>query len=277
MIRFFHVTKTYPNNRIALHDVSFEMEPGELLFVVGPSGAGKSTLLKMIYMDEMPTSGQVIVGRFLSTTTPPSKIPLLRRQVGTVFQDFRLMQDRTAFENVALSLRIAGRFSGTELKQKVMNALGKVGLCHRRNSPPRELSGGEQQRVGIARAIVNNPMVLLADEPTGNLDAGVGGEIIRLICDINTGGTAVIVATHDESTPKKLGCRVAKIREGRLSELGAGIVGGTTGGRPIAGRETTGDTAGGAGTLSGGRPIAGGETTGDTEGGAGTSSGEVLA
>lgn len=226
MIRFFHVTKTYANNRIALNDVSFEMETGELLFIVGPSGAGKSTLLKMIYMDEMPTSGQVIVGRFLSTTMSPDKIPLLRRQVGTVFQDFRLMQERTAFENVALSLRIAGRFSGTELKHRVMNALGRVGLCHRRNSVPRELSGGEQQRVAIARAIVDSPMVLLADEPTGNLDAVVGAEIIELVCDINAGGTAVIVATHDENIPKKLGCRIARIREGRLSELGVGMVGG---------------------------------------------------
>ena len=229
MIRFFHVTKTYPNNRIALNDVSFEMDPGELLFVVGPSGAGKSTLLKMIYMDQRPTSGQVIVGKFLSTTTPSSKIPLLRRQVGTVFQDFRLIQDRTAFENVALSLRIAGRFSGTELKQKVMNVLGKVGLCHRRNSLPRELSGGEQQRVAIARAIVNSPMVLLADEPTGNLDEKVGGEIIQLVCDINAGGTAVIVATHDENMPKMLGCRIARMREGRLSELNFDAAGGAQG------------------------------------------------
>lgn len=213
------MTKTYSNNHVALNDVSFEMEPGELLFVVGPSGAGKSTLLKMIYMDGMPTSGQVIVGSFVSTTTPRSKIPLLRRLVGTVFQDFRLMQDRTAFENVALSLRIAGKFSGTELKQKVMGSLGRVGLCHRRNALPRELSGGEQQRVGLARAIVNNPIVLLADEPTGNLDARVGGEIIQLICEINAGGTAVVVATHDETTPKRLGARIARINEGRLSEI----------------------------------------------------------
>jgi cell division transport system ATP-binding protein len=246
VIRFFHVTKIYAQNRIALNDISFEMETGELLFVDGPSGAGKSTLLRMIYMEDMPTSGQVIVGRFLSTTISPDKIPLLRRQVGTVFQDFRLIQDRTAFENVALSLRIAGRFSGTELKQKVMNALGKVGLCHRRSSIPRELSGGEQQRVAIARAIVNSPIVLLADEPTGNLDAGVGGEIIQLICDINAGGTAVVVATHDENIPGKLGCRIARIREGRLSELGAGMVGGAVmGGGAIGGAPSS------AGTLSG--------------------------
>jgi len=255
MIRFFHVTKTYPNNRIALNDVTFEMEQGELLFVVGPSGAGKSTLLRMIYMEEMPTSGQVIVGRFLSTTISRDKIPLLRRQVGTVFQDFRLMQDRTAFENVALSLRIAGRFSGTELKQKVMNALGKVGLCHRRNSVPRELSGGEQQRVAIARAIVNSPIVLLADEPTGNLDAGVGGEIIQLICDVNAGGTAVVVATHDENVPRKLGSRIARIREGRLSELGRGLLAGVIGGGPISGGETIGGEASNAGKSRGGALI----------------------
>jgi cell division transport system ATP-binding protein len=222
------------------------METGELLFIVGPSGAGKSTLLKMIYMDEMPASGQVIVGRFLSTTMSPGKIPLLRRQVGTVFQDFRLMQDRTAFENVALSLRIAGRFSGIELKQRVMNALGRVGLCHRRNSIPRELSGGEQQRVAIARAIVNSPMVLLADEPTGNLDAVVGGEIIQVVCDINAGGTAVIVATHDENVPKRLGCRIAKIREGRLSELATGMVGGR-----VVGGVTPAGEAGSVSTVSG--------------------------
>jgi len=220
LIRFFHVTKSYPGNRNALSDVTFQLQPGELLFVVGPSGAGKSTLLKMVYMEEMPTSGQVVVGSFVSTTIVRNKIPVLRRQVGVVFQDFRLMQDRTVFENVALPLRISGKFDGTELKQRVMNALGRVGLCHRRNSFPRELSGGEQQRVALARAIVNSPIVLLADEPTGNLDPAVGAEIIQLICEINAGGTATIVATHDEDVPRKLGRRLARIRDGRLFEPG---------------------------------------------------------
>ncbi|KPJ61299.1 MAG: hypothetical protein AMJ46_02425 [Latescibacteria bacterium DG_63] len=223
MVRFFHVTKIFSDRRVALSDVSFQMKDGELLFVVGPSGAGKSTLLKMIYMEEVPTSGQVIVGGFLSTTISPDKIPTLRRRVGVVFQDFRLIHDRSAFENVALPLRISDRFLGTEIKERVMNALSKVGLCHRRNSLPRELSGGEQQRVAIARAIVNNPIVLLADEPTGNLDFGVGREIIQVMCDINAAGTAVIVATHDERIPAELGCRIAKIREGRLSELRGGL------------------------------------------------------
>lgn len=218
MVRFFHVTKTFSDNRVALSDVSFQMDDGELLFIVGPSGAGKSTLLRMIYMEEMPTSGQVIVGGFLSTTISPEKIPILRRRVGVVFQDFRLMHDRTAFENVALPLRISGRFLGTEIKERVMKSLSKVGLCHRRNSLPRELSGGEQQRVAIARAIVNNPIVLLADEPTGNLDLGVGREIVQVISDVNVGGTAVIVATHDERIPLELGCRIARIRDGRLVE-----------------------------------------------------------
>jgi len=223
VVRFFHVTKIFSDRRVALSDVSFQMKDGELLFVVGPSGAGKSTLLKMIYMEEVPTSGQVIVGGFLSTTISPDKIPTLRRRVGVVFQDFRLIHDRSAFENVALPLRISDRFLGTEIKERVMNALSKVGLCHRRNSLPRELSGGEQQRVAIARAIVNNPIVLLADEPTGNLDFGVGREIIQVMCDINAAGTAVIVATHDERIPAELGCRIAKIREGRLSELRGGL------------------------------------------------------
>lgn len=222
MVRFFHVTKIFSDNRVALNDVSFQMSDGELLSVVGPSGAGKSTLLRMVYMEEMPTSGQVIVGGFLSTTISQDKIPLLRRRVGVVFQDFRLIHDRTAFENVALPLRISGRFLGREVKERVMNALSKVGLCHRRNSLPRELSGGEQQRVAIARAIVNNPIVLLADEPTGNLDFGVGREIIQVMRDINAAGTAVIIATHDERIPAELGCRVAWIRDGRLSELGGG-------------------------------------------------------
>jgi cell division transport system ATP-binding protein len=224
LIRFFHVTKTFAHNRVALNDVSFQMKDGELLFVVGPSGAGKSTLLKMVYMEQMPTSGQVIVGGFLSSTISRDKIPLLRRRVGVVFQDFRLIHDRSAFENVALPLRISGRFLGTEIKERVMNALSKVGLCHRRNSMPRELSGGEQQRVAIARAIVNNPIVLLADEPTGNLDFEVGREIIHVIRDINAGGTAVIVATHDERMAVELGCRLARIRDGRFSEPGGGFV-----------------------------------------------------
>ena len=222
MIRFFHVTKTYPGNRVALNDVNFQIQQGEILFVVGPSGAGKSTLLKMVYMEELPTSGQVIVGGFVSTTIPRCKIPVLRRQVGVVFQDFRLIQDRTAFENVALPLRISGTSGGTELKQKVMNALGRVGLCHRRGALPKELSGGEQQRVALARAIVNDPIVLLADEPTGNLDAVVGEQIVQIICDINAGGTATIVATHNEGIPQRLGCRIAKINEGRVFEPGGG-------------------------------------------------------
>ncbi|MFH0779088.1 MAG: ATP-binding cassette domain-containing protein, partial [Candidatus Eisenbacteria bacterium] len=181
MVRFFHVTKIYPGNRVALNDVNLQIGEGEILFVVGPSGAGKSTLLKLVYLDEMPTSGEVIVGGFVSSTISRGKIPSLRRRVGVVFQDFKLMQDRTAFENVAVPLRIAGGIPGVELKERVMNALGRVGLCHRRSAFPRELSGGEQQRVSVARAIVNNPTVLLADEPTGNLDAAVGGEIIDLI------------------------------------------------------------------------------------------------
>jgi cell division transport system ATP-binding protein len=216
------VTKTYAGNRVALNDVNFQLQQGEILFVVGPSGAGKSTLLKMIYMEEMPTSGQVIVGGFVSTTIPRCKIPVLRRQVGVVFQDFRLIQDRTAFENVALPLRISGTSGGAELKQKVMSALGRVGLCHRRSALPRELSGGEQQRVALARAIVNDPIVLLADEPTGNLDATVGEQIVQIICDINAGGTATIVATHNENIPQKLGCRIARIKEGRVFEPGGG-------------------------------------------------------
>lgn len=214
------MTKTYPGSRVALSDVTFQLQRGELLFVVGPSGAGKSTLLKMVYMEEMPTSGQVVVGEFVSSTIKRSKIPLLRRQVGVVFQDFRLMQDRTAIENVTLPLRISGRFDSTELKQRAMNALGKVGLCHRRSAYPKELSGGEQQRVALARAIVNDPIVLLADEPTGNLDPAVGRQIIQLVCEINSGGTATIVATHDENIPHALGSRLARINEGRLFEPG---------------------------------------------------------
>jgi cell division transport system ATP-binding protein len=198
MIRLYRVYKSYQPKVWALEDVNLKIEDGEFLFVVGPSGAGKSTLLRMVYMDEFPTKGEVVVGKFTSSTMTSKKIALLRRQVGVIFQDFKLLKDRSIYENVAFVLRVTGRAQEKEMKSKTLDALDKVGLYARRNSLPGELSGGEQQRVAIARGLVNEPFVLLADEPTGNLDADNTAQIVDLLLDINTSGTAVIMATHDK-------------------------------------------------------------------------------
>jgi len=218
MIRLYHVYKSYQPKVWALEDVNLKVEDGEFLFVVGPSGAGKSTLLRMIYMEEFPTKGEVVVGKFTSSTMNSKKIALLRRQVGVIFQDFKLLKDRNIYENVAFVLRVTGRSQEKEMKAKALEALDKVGLYARRNSLPGELSGGEQQRVAIARGLVNEPFVLLADEPTGNLDADNTAQIVDLLLDINTSGTAVIMATHDKELVSRYGRRILTIETGQMSE-----------------------------------------------------------
>jgi cell division transport system ATP-binding protein len=196
MIQFSHVTKLYAGSFEALDDVSFRIDKGEFVFLTGASGAGKTTLLKHIYMEELPTRGQVFVGEYDSRYVKKRDIPFLRRKLGIVFQDFRLLSDRNVFENVAFAMRVTGR-KEREVKRKVFEVLAGTGLSHKCANYPQQLSGGEQQRVCIARAIVNDPWIVLADEPTGNLDVGVSKEIMGLIQTINSWGTTVIMATHD--------------------------------------------------------------------------------
>ena len=216
VIGVYHLTKKY-GNMVALDDVSLTVANGEFVFLVGPSGAGKSTLLRMIYMDEKPTEGQVVVGKWVSTRMKRKHVPYLRRKVGVIFQDFKLLDDRDVFENVAIAMRVSGDKS-FEIKRKVTQVLNHVGLFHKRKDRPHKLSGGEQQRVAIARALVNSPAVLLADEPTGNLDPTVTEEILRLLFKINASGTAVLMATHNHEMVKNFGPRVIHLRGGKLHE-----------------------------------------------------------
>jgi cell division transport system ATP-binding protein len=196
MIRFSHVTKIYDARFEALADVSIFIDKGEFVFLTGKSGAGKTTLLKHISMEETPSSGQVFVSRYDSRYIDRRDIPRLRREIGIVFQDFRLLNDRNVFENVALALRVTGARE-RDVKRKVFAVLAQTGLSHKCAYLPAQLSGGEQQRVCIARAIVNDPWVLLADEPTGNLDLAIAVEIFGLLQRVNSWGTTVIMATHD--------------------------------------------------------------------------------
>jgi cell division transport system ATP-binding protein len=216
VIGVYHLTKKY-GDLMALDDVSLTVANGEFVFLVGPSGAGKSTLLRMIYMDEFPTEGQVVVGKFVSTRMKRRQIPYLRRKIGVIFQDFKLLDDRDVFENVAIAMRVCG-IKSYEIKRAVTQVLNHVGLYHKRKDRIHTLSGGEQQRVAIARALVNSPTILLADEPTGNLDPTVTEEILRLLFKINSSGTAVLMATHDHELVKSFGPRVIHLRDGRLHE-----------------------------------------------------------
>jgi cell division transport system ATP-binding protein len=217
MIRFSDVSFSYGPSTV-LEKVSFEVKPGEFVFLVGQTGSGKSTILKLIYMDFQPTSGTVMVGKYLSSHIQHRDTPLLRRTLGIIFQDFRLLDDRSIFDNVAFALHVTG-VSGTEIKKRVLRALAEVGLSHQRNKMPSELSGGEQQRVVIARALVNHPHFLLADEPTGNLDPTNSREILQLLKDINTRGTAVIMATHNYELVRRVNERILQVREGKVFEV----------------------------------------------------------
>ena len=196
MIQFSHVDKIYDGTFQALRDVSLLVEKGEFVFLTGASGAGKTTLLKHIYMEERPTVGQVQVSRYDSKYIRPQDVPLLRREIGIVFQDFRLLGDRDVYENVALALRVTGK-TGRAVKRRVFEVLAQTGLSHKCSYYPAQLSGGEQQRVCIARAIANDPWVLLADEPTGNLNMEVALELFALLQRINNWGTTVVMSTHD--------------------------------------------------------------------------------
>jgi cell division transport system ATP-binding protein len=216
MISLQRVSKTYRNGVGALEDVSIEIEKGEFVFVVGPSGSGKSTTLRLLLKEEEPTAGEVYVaGKNLARLTSRSGVPKLRRNIGCVFQDFRLLQDKTVFENVAFALEVIGKQKQV-IDQRVPEILEYVGLGSKLNNFPDELSGGEQQRVSIARACVNRPLVLLADEPTGNLDPNTSVDIMRLLDKVNKIGTTVVMATHDQAIVDAMRKRVIELDKGRI-------------------------------------------------------------
>ncbi|MBI2378136.1 MAG: cell division ATP-binding protein FtsE [Deltaproteobacteria bacterium] len=216
MIEVYHLTKVYERgDRAALTDVSLSIERGEFVFLTGPSGAGKSTLLKLVFAAEPPSNGQILVNGQNVALLSKRQIPFLRRQVGVVFQDFKLVPNRTVFENVAYTLRVLG-MSEERAKRRVTRILEQVGLSHKQRVLPQKLSGGEQQRVAIARALVNDPLVLLADEPTGNLDKEMAEEIFRLLEHANARGTTVVVATHDFSLMQRHPKRVVRLEDGRV-------------------------------------------------------------
>lgn len=222
MIQFEQVSKHYPGGHQALQRVSFHLQKGEMAFLTGHSGAGKSTLLKLITGMEHPSDGRIHFHGHDVTRLRRRDVPMLRRQIGMIFQDHRLLMDRSVFDNVALPLLIDG-FTPAEMQKRVSAALDKVGLHDKAGYLPRMLSGGEQQRVGIARAIVNTPPLLLADEPTGNLDAQLAADIMRLFTEFNDVGVTVLIASHDQGLIRDSGCRTLTLKEGRL--IGDGLTG----------------------------------------------------
>jgi len=214
MIHFQNVSKEY-ENLTALHDITFSVGRGEMVFLTGPSGSGKTTLLKLIYLAELPDHGSITISGWDTTTLREASIPFIRRNIGVVFQDFRLLDNRNVFDNVSLALRIRG-VGEREVKSRVADALKTVNLRHKADSYPRRLSGGEQQRVVIARAIVAEPTVLLADEPTGNLDPDTAEGVLRTFKDIHAKGTTILVATHNRDLYRNSGKRVFRLNTGSL-------------------------------------------------------------
>jgi cell division transport system ATP-binding protein len=215
MIQLFHVTKEYPGEPPALSDVTLEVERGEFVFLTGPSGAGKSTLLKLIFCAEAPTAGQILLFGKNVARVAPREVPYVRRSIGVVFQDFKLLPERTVAENVALPLEVRA-LGDRELRRKVRGLLRSVGLEHRADKFPPSLSGGEQQRVAVARALAADPALLLADEPTGNRDADRTIEVMELLAAANARGTTVVIATHDRSLLDRYKRRVVMLERGRL-------------------------------------------------------------
>ncbi|MDV5171924.1 cell division ATP-binding protein FtsE [Photobacterium rosenbergii] len=221
MIRFQQVSKAYRGGRQALQKVDFHLQPADMAFLTGHSGAGKSTLLKLICAIERPSDGKIIFNGHDITRIDSKQIPFLRRNIGIIFQDHKLLMDRTIYDNVALPLRVE-QATENEIKRRVSAALDKVGLLDKARCLPIQLSGGEQQRVGIARAIVNKPMLLLADEPTGNLDAALSGQIMALFEEFNRVGVTVLMATHDTSLLTTHNYRRLDLYQGQLRELASG-------------------------------------------------------
>lgn len=216
MIEFRDVHKTYETGNEALRGIDITIDDGEFVFIVGASGAGKSTFLKLIMREEVATSGEVVVSNFKLSKLKKRQIPYLRRAMGIVFQDFRLIDTMTVFDNVAFAMRVVGA-SHREIRRRVPYVLGLVGLQNKAKNFPPELSGGEQQRVGLARALVNNPSLIIADEPTGNIDPELSYEIMELLTEINRRGTTVLVVTHEHDLVKSFGRRVIQIDQGLVA------------------------------------------------------------
>lgn len=217
MIELLHVSKTFQNSWQALTEINFSIAKGEFVFLIGPSGSGKSTILRLLMMEDFPDQGVVKVAGFGSDCIKRRQIPQLRRKLGVIFQDFKLLPERTVYENVAFALEVTGASHGM-VHNKSMAALNQVGLSHKRHSLPHQMSGGEQQKVAIARALVNDPFILLADEPTGNVDPQGTLEIIRILKDINARGTAVLMATHEQELVKKMPYRVLMLDNGKIEK-----------------------------------------------------------
>jgi cell division transport system ATP-binding protein len=215
MIQFFNVSKEYPRTGLALSDVTFRLTKGEFAFLTGPSGAGKSTILRLTYFEERPTRGEVRVSGMSSSEIRRSEVAKLRRRLGIVFQDFRLLEDRSAEANVGFALEVIGT-RRDQIAPRVQRALTQVGLASKLKAFPRELSGGEQQRVAIARALVNDPLALIADEPTGNLDERATRGIFQLLRDINAAGTAVLMATHNLELVRRTDYRTIELDHGKI-------------------------------------------------------------
>jgi len=214
MIRMVDVHKHYQKDYSALKGISLHVEKGEFVFITGPSGAGKTTLLKLIYCEEQADRGEIRVNGLNLSRLRGGSIPYLRRNIGVVFQDFKLIRSKSVFDNIAFALRVIGT-SKKEMKRRAWDVLRRVGLQHKINSYPLRLSGGEQQRVAIARALVNDPVILIADEPTGNLDAGVAEEIMEILNEIHMRGTTVLVATHNMEVVERMNKRVIRLENSR--------------------------------------------------------------
>lgn len=219
VIDFNNVTVTYDRQTV-LDKVNFTLGNGEFAYLIGQTGAGKSSFLRLIYRDLVPDTGHVQVADYNVTTMSKKKVPYLRRRLGIVFQDFQLLPDRTVYENVAFSMQVTGA-KNSYIKQRVLEVLGMVGLSHKRKNMPNDLSGGEKQRVVIARSLANEPRILLADEPTGNLDPEASASIMELLERINNRGMAVLMVTHDYDTVKQYPYRTLKLKDGKISEVNA--------------------------------------------------------
>ena len=217
MIEFFNVNLSY-KNELLLKDITFKIKKGDFVYLTGRSGVGKSSILKLIYFDEFPDSGNVTINNYSSSQIMNNEIPVLRRTIGVIFQDYKLLPDRNVFENVAFALRVTGA-KGKEISKKVVRALTEVGMGHKRNQYPGQLSGGEQQLTSIARAIINDPFVLLADEPTGNLDHKAATQIMNILEKINQRGTAVLMATHNLNMIKQFPHQQLHLENGEITEI----------------------------------------------------------
>lgn len=219
MIDFKNVTKVYPNGTVALKNINLHIDEGEFVFIVGVSGAGKTTLMKMLLKEEVPTDGTVTVDKYTLNTLPTRKIPYYRRNIGMVFQDFKLFEKSTVYENVAFAMRAIGQTKSV-IRTRVPKLLKIVGLQNREDSFPHQLSGGEQQRTALARAIANNPKIVIADEPTSSVDYARSHEIMKLLLELNHNNRTVIVITHDLSFVNSYGKRVIELRDGEIASDG---------------------------------------------------------